>query len=1124
MVTGLISHFLHSRKSPVAFFSPVGFRIIRLMRIADFEVLTVGATRKLPARIASALLFAGAAAAAAALPDAAAFGAASVPAGFQPAQVPAPGTEPDYNSPDLCKRLGGQAQAAGGSPDRICSDLDHNDTFCIVASPDALPCKGLFRHVIQCNRLNRPALDAFHCAASCKNKKARGARCETVPDPAQAVPVRATAFFAAEGFRGAAHTVTAAARHTLAFGRRESQAGHTLNAVSSPTESKWEIELTSPLGKAPLTVSLVGLVSCGRCYPISVSIAAVFKPVLAPLQNAPRAATVGLPIGEISLVGPDAASLGFSNPVFVDGDPGDGFTVAADGSITGVPQGAGPQAVPAFWTADGMLGSLALRAGLHAKVNPSAAEWPAQDVLAAFFSDFFRPPSFSRAPFRHSLRHPVGYPGGKFSITLVDGGAAEIFAVENPRNAAARLVGGTAPERTGGFTVHLEYDHDDFTVPATTQVAAWLVRGISLVARDVKIHVAVPEDRDPGETHRIELVAPAVSLSGIAAADAALDGWLEVGRAPNGDAAFSVARRFGAGERFGAVVTLAHHYDGAPPIRALLTVSLEAFRRPAISLNLHPGDHRARGAYLGDWVATMDAVAGDDYYGELVWTDPGPCVLVNCDLALEYSAKYEVNPLRRMTLVRAVQSEEYEALFFFDRADRRKLSRVDRGAGPGYVRRNFGETRGGPFRLLADSRIGLEHDGGYYLGVSRPARTVEDFVLYSNNPANPVPLSRRRLSFYGGWRLSVQADFRPLVPYQNAVRDFEARVAPGSDWSVPLRPLDSVPKAWRATLRIPAAATVFGFSEISESSAGGVEPVVVTRPFTVTLQLRRDFEILHGRTLALSENGREIRPKIPLAAGAEISFRFTLQAEQAGYSTRWFAPEFRISALALPLLVSRSYAESASGEIFSYRDHPRIPDSFFTVAAGSSPLLTVSDDGVVSAVETLGLGAYTLFAEARSANPDSDFSDGYRGTARLEFRAVVSEDAARRGLRFRPGPADANAKCETLGPATGGGGGGMAAAVAGRGGRTFARRRGVAYAGPDQHQRAGLFARPRPRAGRGLSLSAAGAGGIVRVAAGKCPRAAHRLRRPARRRVRANGRAAGLAGRLPVAPHLFSKL
>ena len=83
-----------------------------------------------------------------------------------PALIFLPGDAPDYDSPDLCAKLGGTLRAATGGQ-RVCSSIDANDTFCIAGSADAFPCQGLYKHALVCNQYNRPALNPFFCGAKC---------------------------------------------------------------------------------------------------------------------------------------------------------------------------------------------------------------------------------------------------------------------------------------------------------------------------------------------------------------------------------------------------------------------------------------------------------------------------------------------------------------------------------------------------------------------------------------------------------------------------------------------------------------------------------------------------------------------------------------------------------------------------------------------------------------------------------------------------------------------------------------------------------------------------------------------------------------------------------------------
>ena len=77
-----------------------------------------------------------------------------------------------------CRMLGGEVQIHSATGIRVCSGIDANDTFCLVDSGDAYPCRGLFRHVRTCNDdYNRRALNPFFCGARCGAQKAVGKDC-----------------------------------------------------------------------------------------------------------------------------------------------------------------------------------------------------------------------------------------------------------------------------------------------------------------------------------------------------------------------------------------------------------------------------------------------------------------------------------------------------------------------------------------------------------------------------------------------------------------------------------------------------------------------------------------------------------------------------------------------------------------------------------------------------------------------------------------------------------------------------------------------------------------------------------------------------------------------------------
>ena len=92
---------------------------------------------------------------------------------------PAPDLPDAANAPNACERVfGGRLRTAGGGQ-TVCSNVDRNDTFCIVGSQTAFPCQGLFRHVWKCNTYNRPALNPFFCGERCEGRAntARGREC-----------------------------------------------------------------------------------------------------------------------------------------------------------------------------------------------------------------------------------------------------------------------------------------------------------------------------------------------------------------------------------------------------------------------------------------------------------------------------------------------------------------------------------------------------------------------------------------------------------------------------------------------------------------------------------------------------------------------------------------------------------------------------------------------------------------------------------------------------------------------------------------------------------------------------------------------------------------------------------
>ena len=118
----------------------------------------------------------------------------------------------------LCEEaFRGRAEEAGNGQ-LVCSQVDANDTFCILGSDNAFPCEGLFRHVRDCNLSGRPdangrpALNPFWCGKPCELGYAAGDECVFTSSQFQEAlgatveSLRATVAVAA-GHQGAVYTV-----------------------------------------------------------------------------------------------------------------------------------------------------------------------------------------------------------------------------------------------------------------------------------------------------------------------------------------------------------------------------------------------------------------------------------------------------------------------------------------------------------------------------------------------------------------------------------------------------------------------------------------------------------------------------------------------------------------------------------------------------------------------------------------------------------------------------------------------------------------------------------------------------------------------------------------------------
>ena len=123
---------------------------------------------------------------------------------------------------ELCEdAFRGKAEDAGNGQ-LVCSQVDANNTFCLLGSSGAFPCGGLFRHVRDCNFAGRPegkggrrALNPFWCGKFCELGYAAGDECvftssqfrEAHGETAESLRTTLTV---ASGYAGALYTVNLA--------------------------------------------------------------------------------------------------------------------------------------------------------------------------------------------------------------------------------------------------------------------------------------------------------------------------------------------------------------------------------------------------------------------------------------------------------------------------------------------------------------------------------------------------------------------------------------------------------------------------------------------------------------------------------------------------------------------------------------------------------------------------------------------------------------------------------------------------------------------------------------------------------------------------------------------------
>ena len=331
-------------------------------------------------RAASALLFCAAALALALFPEGAAGGA--VP-GAAPAQIDQEIRVTDYADPEFCRQRGGTVETDGNNQE-VCSDVDANDTFCIIGSANAFPCQGLLKHVARCNDdYRRPALNPFFCGVRCEKQipdspfpvLARGKKCEQHVTVAGVVlSTLAATIYAPEGFASAAATVEALEGYTLNFSPHPPLEATFAVSLSS---GDYVIQTLPPGLRSLATLQLTAEIACATCIrEVSLTLAAVFIPVVAPPQSLfAMTPDVALLSARVTFSLPLLESYpGLSNPAFVDADGGDEFDIDANGEVSGTParDTLATRVLRGYWTADGMLGTLVV--ALTLEENSRASE------------------------------------------------------------------------------------------------------------------------------------------------------------------------------------------------------------------------------------------------------------------------------------------------------------------------------------------------------------------------------------------------------------------------------------------------------------------------------------------------------------------------------------------------------------------------------------------------------------------------------------------------------------------------------------------------------------------------------------------------------------------------------
>ena len=425
-------------------------------------------------RAASALLFCAAAAALLVFPEGASGG---VLPGLAPAQLDK-GALTDYDDPAFCEQRGGTVETAADGRE-VCSGVDANDTFCIIGSADAFPCRGLLKHVELCNdNYGRPALNPFFCGRVCDDPilypnfpaRALGKGCMQLVTPAVVVSAPAATIYAPEGYAGALAALETLDGYALNFDRPGG------NVVVSRSSDGYVIETPPPGLLTPFTLRLTAEISCADCVPdVPLTVESVLIPVVAP----PPGAAFVSPGEALSAAAFNLPSTGdypgLSNPVFADADTDDEFTVARDGRVTGTPAAGSDlrRVLRGRWTADGMVGTLTLT------LNLAEVETPASRLLDA---------AFPREAENIAAAAPYDYQGLAGRIYSRDAGATVLFSPTES--------GGISLAEDGGVYAALPVQRVTRAVFAVTATVLGTEEGVRVRRVSVSVEIA-PLERIP---------------------------------------------------------------------------------------------------------------------------------------------------------------------------------------------------------------------------------------------------------------------------------------------------------------------------------------------------------------------------------------------------------------------------------------------------------------------------------------------------------------------------------------------------------------------------------------------------------------------------------------------------